>query len=69
MKSGIIISFYFFEKKLVFFTKCNDKNPRPEDQKIFKDIRNLFRPEKETKEIKDRIFSYIENLFETSKSK
>ena len=26
----------FFEKKLVFFTKYNDKNPRPEDQKYLK---------------------------------
>ena len=31
------------------------ENPRPEERKIIKDIRNLFRREKETKAIKDRI--------------
>ena len=32
-----------------------------------KDIRNLFRLEKETKAIKDRILRYIKNLFEHDK--
>ena len=40
------------------------ENPRPEEQKIIKDIRNLFRWEKETKAIKDRILRYINSLFE-----
>ena len=40
------------------------ENSRPEEEKIMKDIRNLFRQEKETKAIKDRIIRYIKNLFE-----
>ena len=32
-----------------------------------KDIRNLFRQEKETKAIKDRILRYIKNFFEREK--
>ena len=48
-----------------------------EEENIIKDIRNLFRQEKETKAIKDRILRDIKNLFEheeesyckTSKSK
>ena len=43
------------------------ENPRPEEEKIIKDIRNLFRREKETKEIKDRILRDIKNLFEHEK--
>ena len=31
------------------------ENPRPEEENIIKDIRNLFRLKKETKAIKDRI--------------
>ena len=34
------------------------ENPRPEDENTIKDIRNLFRLEKENEEIKDRIFRY-----------
>ena len=34
-----------------------------------KDIRILFRKEKEAKEIKDRILRYIENLFEHEEEK
>ena len=40
------------------------KNLRPEDENIIKDIRNLFRLEKETKAIKDRILRDIKNLLE-----
>ena len=40
------------------------ENPRPEEEKIIKDIRNLFRQEKETKAIKDRILRDFNNLFE-----
>ena len=40
------------------------ENPRPEEEKIIKDIRNLFRQEKETKAIKDRILRGFKNLFE-----
>ena len=49
------------------------KNPRPEEEKITKDIRNLFRMkdirkffrlEKETRAIKDRILGDIKNIFE-----
>ena len=40
------------------------KNLRPEDENIIKDIRNLFRLEKETKAVKDRILRDIKNLFE-----
>ena len=61
------------------------ENPRPEAEKIIKDIRNFFRLkkvmnhtsinnirnrfrlEKETKEIKDRILKDIRNLFEHEK--
>ena len=38
-----------------------------EEGNIIKDIRNLFRQEKETKVIKDRILRDIENLFEHKK--
>ena len=34
-----------------------------------KDIRNLFRKEKETKAVKDRIFRDIKNLFEHEEEK
>ena len=40
------------------------ENLRPEEEKIIKDIRNLFRQEKETEAIKDRILRDIKNLFE-----
>ena len=40
------------------------KNLRPEDENIIKDKRNLFRLEKETKAIKDRILRDIKNLLE-----
>ena len=40
------------------------ENPRPEEEKIIKNIRNLFRREKETKAIKDRILRDIKNLSE-----
>ena len=36
----------------------------PEEENITNDVRNLFRLEKETKSIKDRILRYIKNLFE-----
>ena len=35
-----------------------------EEENIIEDIRNIFRLEKETKAIKDRIFRDIKNLFE-----
>ena len=40
------------------------KNLRPEEENIIKNIRNLFRPEKETKGIEDEILRDIKNLFE-----
>ena len=40
------------------------ENPRPEKEKIIKDIRNLFILGKETKATKDRILRDIKNLFE-----
>ena len=43
------------------------ENPRPEEENIIKDIRNLFRLKKETKAIKDRILWDIKNLFEHEK--
>ena len=43
------------------------KNPRPEEEKIIKDVRNLFRREKETEAIKDRILRDIKNRFEHEK--
>ena len=36
----------------------------PEEENMIKDMRNLFRLEKETKAIKDRILRDIKNLFE-----
>ena len=36
----------------------------PEEESIIKDIRNLFRLEKETKAIKDRTLRDIKNVFE-----
>ena len=42
-----LIDFYFL-KKLFFFSKyIMMENPRPEEEKIIKDIRNLFRLKKE----------------------
>ena len=38
-----------------------------EEENIIKDIRNLFRPEKETKAIKNGILRDIKNLFEHEK--
>ena len=38
-----------------------------EEENIIKDIRNLFRQEKETKAIKDRILRDIKNYFEHEK--
>ena len=43
------------------------ENPRPEEKKIIKDIRNLFRLKKETKAIKNRILRDIKYLFEHEK--
>ena len=40
------------------------KNLRSEDENIIKNIRNLFRLEKETKGAKDKILRNIKNLFE-----
>ena len=40
------------------------KTLRPEEANIIKNIRNLFRLEKETKGIKDRILRDIKNLFQ-----
>ena len=38
------------------------KNLRPEEENIIKNVRNLFRLEKETKGIKDKILRNIKNL-------
>ena len=40
------------------------ENPRPEEENIIKDIRNLFKLEKETKPIKDTILRDNKNFFE-----
>ena len=40
------------------------KNLRPEEENIIKNIGNLFRLEKETKGIKDKILTDLKNLFE-----
>ena len=40
------------------------ENPKPEEEKVIKDMRNLFRWEKESKEIKNRILRDIKNIFE-----
>ena len=40
-----------------------------EEENITNDVRNLFRLEKETKSIKDRILRYINNLFEDEEEK
>ena len=40
------------------------ESAKPEEEKIIKDIRNLFRRENETKEIKYIIHTDIKNLFE-----
>ena len=45
------------------------KNPRSEEEKINKDVRNLFRLKTEIKGIKDRIHRDIKNLFEYKKEK
>ena len=42
-------------------------NPRSEEEKIIKDIRNLFRLKKEVKVIKDIVLRNIKNLFEHEK--
>ena len=43
------------------------ENPRSEEEKIIKDIRNLFRLKKEIRGIKNRILRDIKNLFEYEK--
>ena len=43
------------------------ENPRPEEENIIKDVRNLFKLEKETKAIKYRILRDIKILFEHEK--
>ena len=43
------------------------ENPRSEEEKIIKDIRNLFRLKKEVKGIKDIALRNIKNLFEYEK--
>ena len=40
-----------------------------EEENITNDVKNLFRLEKETKSIKDRILRYINNLFEDEEEK
>ena len=40
------------------------ESPRPEEENIIEDVKNLFRLEKEIKAIKDRILRDIRNLFE-----
>ena len=39
------------------------ENRRPEEERIIKNIRNLVKREKKTKEIKDRILRDVKNLF------
>ena len=43
------------------------ENPRSEEEKIIKDIRNLFRLKKEVKDIKDMVLRNTKNLFEYKK--
>ena len=43
------------------------ENPRSEEEKIIKDIRNLFRLKKGVKGIKDIALRNIKNLFEYEK--
>ena len=45
------------------------ENSMPEEENIIKDFRNRFRPEKDTKAIKDRIPRDIKKLFEHKKKK
>ena len=45
------------------------ENPRPEEENTIIDIRNIFRLEKETKSIKDRILRDIKNIFELEEEK
>ena len=40
------------------------ENPKPKEEKIIKDIGNLFKWEKETKEFKDKRVGCIKKLFE-----
>ena len=40
------------------------ENPRPKEENVIKDIRNIFRLERETRGIKDRVLRDIKNLFE-----
>ena len=61
---SIITDFYFFFKKNIFSQHIMMESLSLEEKIRIKDIRNLFRLEKETKTIKDRILRYIENLFE-----
>ena len=39
------------------------ENPRPEEEKVTKDIRNLFRLQKKTNGTKDKILRNFKNLF------
>ena len=40
------------------------ENPRREEEKMIKDIRNLFKREKETNVLKDRVLRDTKHLFE-----
>ena len=52
-----------------FFIICNDEKLKARRRKIIKDIRNLFRLEKEVKGIKYILLRNIKNLFEHEKEK
>ena len=55
---------FFFFKKKISFTTLMMESLSLEEENIVKDIRNLFRLEKKTKAIKNRMLRDIENLFE-----
>ena len=60
-ESSITDLYYYFLK---FFFHVMMENPRLNKENIIKNIRNLFRLEKETKAINDRILRDIKNHFE-----
>ena len=58
------MNFYFFKKRQKICQHVIIESVSTEEENVIKDVRNLFRQEKETKAINERILRYIKNLIE-----
>ena len=61
------MNFYFFKKRQKICQHVIIESVSTEEENVIKDVRNLFRQEKETKAIKERILRYIKNLIDMKK--